>query len=219
MDKKAFTKITFVGLSCVTLTASLAVMFRGSPVEKISSAETQYVVTLNKDNVAIDYSYDNTGYGNNQYAFFQLSNPGSYVALNDFSYDSPAIPFGDGHLYTNVVNKKGAGFRVVLETSAVANRYYDSGHSQLINCPGFKNLTKIEITLGEENTFPFNPSDYSDSYYYSSASQEGNVCTINIKNPAGGIKLLGTSEAAEEEVGKKLVIDQVVLTYNCSYSD
>ena len=95
------------------------------------------------------------------------------------------------------------------------NYYFDSGKQQKINYPGFNNITQIEFVLAKENTSRID-EDRITGYNGSTLAHEENSKTYTITNIPRNINTYYiTYNTTNDDIGKKLVIDEVRISYVC----
>ncbi len=209
--------IILAGLSCLTVTLGALVTTRNMNNFKLVSSDTSRNKTLNASTMAFNESYrkssQNTGYVVYYNAFFNLDVPGNYIALWDYSFSNGT--FGGDHLFYKQITKTGR-YNLDLCIGSLTGCYYDQALSREIYVPGIGNLTKIVMTLSSENTFPFNESYFTAEGYSVSISEDELAYTItgNLSSPYNRLTLMGAI-AKEEDLNKKIVVDQIYLEYNC----
>ena len=227
MNSKKLITMSLVGLSCLAVTASFIALSNHNVIRPVQSESQSRTVIMNNNTFYQKYFYYPNGQRNGSYAFFELDRPGSYAPVMDFSYTSQAY-FGNGHLYVCPTTEAGVriGFHIDINSlgedyhpETGKEIYFDQALTRRIYMPTFSNITQIEVTLGEENTIPFDVEKERIE-----SDNDADVEKINDKkyiltNIASNLTFLPLVSiiATQEQVNQhlKLVIDQVIITYTC----
>ena len=213
MKNKTLINGTLIGLFCTALTFSLVMVNNHNVLNVVYSQENEYTITLDKDTMYSNFSYnDGNPNGTRRYAFFPLKSSNRYAILEDHSF--AAGEFGGSHLYTNTM-LQGCGFalRLFIDESSV-HFFSDKAQTQEYICPGFRRLTKIEITTGSGNEVEPDDNEVYPLSYTPVSSNKYKIECDNFSSIFSAITLIGNTTRADQD-GKKIVIDRIDLTYTC----
>lgn len=217
MKKKLLISASVATVSSLAVLVTAAVGARNNETFKVArSEEKTRTIYMNKDTLITRQCYRDDGVFISSYGFFQLENPGSYTAFMSATYFSSTI--GGNHLYetpTFTSTGKGVGFAIDIHGLSDDNYYFDSGKQQKINYPGFNNITQIEFVLAKENTSRID-EDRITGYNKSTLTHEEDSKTYTITNIPRNINTYYiTYNTTNDDIGKKLVIDEVRISYVC----
>ena len=215
MKHKSLLNLSLAATASLAATMSFIVIANNHTNVNLVRSDDQETlkVILNKDTIFSNLAYQENGNPTTEYAFFKMKYEGNYVALDNYSYRGGV--FGGNHLYENICDEVGGGYRLKLhlENSQTNVLYFDQEKTQKVNCPTFQNILKVEMWLGAENEMPLIPSELP-GYTVTQDPGDANHYTITKSTWGESITLLGTT-IDSTYVGKKMVMDQVVITYSC----
>ena len=201
------------GVTCLTVVMAGSSLSNNQTFNAVRSTSGEYEIIMNKDTLYQDYCYSESGFRSQQYAFFQMNNPGNYAAIDDYSFYT--CIYGGEHLYTITIGSEGKGinFRIDVRSMRSSVIYFDEAKNRQIYIPGFKDgFYEIELTVSDQSDIQFNSSVLETG---EKVTQNGNTYTItNIVNNRTSFSLFDFTSTSKQ-VGKKLIIDQVVLRYTC----
>ena len=217
MKHKALVSGALVGLSCLAVSVAFLTTESNKTLNLVRSVEREYTVYLNSSTLYQDYSYEEGGFRSTQYAYFPLWNAGSYAVLNDAS--TSHATFGNGHLFTIPVTKVGYRYSLSIFVNSFDehNYYFDAERTQKINTPDFNKLTRLLVTVGENNTVPFSSASFP--YDVSSRQIDANTWEITGENIGAHCYEITPFDIRTKEgdvgVDKYLTVDEIALTYTC----
>lgn len=145
-----------------------------------------------------------------------MNSPSNYIFLRNACYYS--WTFGGDHLYeTNPILEEGKGIGVNVIVGGSTLYYYDEAKTRQISIPKFSNLSKIELTLSPYNEIPLDTSviasqgitvkkDTKDQNKYNLTSFPSSLESVRLYDFI----------SASEHLNKRIIIDQIVFTYNCT---
>ena len=217
MKNKLLLTASLSGIACLSVIMAGSLLSKNQNFNAVRSTATNYELIMNKDTIYQAYCYrDDLNYKLEQNAFFQLHNQGNYAIAQDMSYSTGV--FGGDHLYTYKPKEAGTGACFMLDINAMRNSshdyYFDQEKTRKIYMPGFDNtnLNEIELTLNIANEIPFDTSIFDSTEHI---EQNGNTYTIsNITKNRNAIALFNFN-ATSGQVGKSIIIDQVIVRYTC----
>ena len=226
MKSKSLINIALIGASCIAVSVSFVV---GSKAHQddfslVRSQGNEYTLIMNKSTLySSSYYEEDSNVCYRRCAFFPMSYPGNYAALYNNSWEGVSPWDNADHLfYYELPENLGVTSSCMLNISDVGTHaattpiYFDRNHTQKITVPNFSKLTKIQFTTGTGNTVAFNKSFYDNGETFDIS---GNTITINMGSTNydhySKIPLLEISSSTSGDVDKKIVIDEVVLTYTC----
>ena len=201
------------GVTCLTVIIAGLSLSNHQTFDAVRSTSGEYTIVMNKDTLYQDYCYSETGFRSSQYAFFPMNNPGNYAAIDDYSYSS--CIYGGDHLYEYSIDyvDTGVNFRIDVRSMRSGTYYFDEARQRRIYLPGFQNgFSEIELTVSDQSDIQFDSSVLESGEH---VTQIGNTYTIsNIVNNRVSFSLFQFT-TTNEQLGKKLIVDQVVLRYTC----
>ena len=223
MNKKLCLAVSLVTILSTTAVVIMTNKNHGE-ISGIATGSPVYEVTI--DRLVQTELYEKGGYWNDSYAAASLSRPGTYCILinnfysgGQFYNDGTKIfentfLYEEGHSYANRF-----GFYVRSNSDFYFNPE-DRAQDKPVYAPGFSDLQKIQLFMGEENELQYDLEKLGEDYRITSATydEETNSYTI-----IGALTSAYYSFVPEcytgtpaENSGKKLVIKSIKLTYGCN---